>query len=117
MQVKTSNQSGFSLLSVVAVLGIMALLYVGVQGLNRFSAEGENDLVAAPKGSRRTACVMNRQAVSRLLLTWSVTHPGETATIKKLQNSGVHVPGCPEGGKFSVLGKRIECSEHRSDVG
>ncbi len=41
MQVKTSNQSRFSLLSVVAVLGIMALLYVGVQGLNRFSAEGE----------------------------------------------------------------------------
>lgn len=113
MQVKTSNQSGFSLLSVVAVLGIIGLLYVGAQGLSRQSVAVENDLVGATEGSRRTVCVMNRQAISRLLLTWTVTHPGEMATIKKLKESGVHVPGCPEGGKFSIKGELVECTLHR----
>ena len=112
MQMKISNQSGFSLLSVVAVLGIIGLLYVGAQGLSRLSAEGENDLVGATESSQRTVCVMNRQAVSRLLLTWTVTHPDETATIKKLKASGVHVPGCPERGKFSIKGELVECSLH-----
>jgi hypothetical protein len=116
MQRTTSDQSGFSLLSVVAALGILLLLYVGVQGLNRVSEDVKEDLIAAPAGSRRTVCLMNRQAISRLLMTWSVTHPGEKATIAKLQRAGIHVPGCPEDGKFTIHGESIECSIHRSEA-
>lgn len=106
------NSRGFSLVSLVLTVGLLALLYALLVGLNESSRAAEETLMEAPAAGRQTACLMNRMALGRSLLTWEVTHPDERPTPAKLRRSGIEVPSCPEGGIYSFESRGVLCSEH-----
>lgn len=108
------SQRGFSFLSVLLALLVIGLLYfwIGGPGLSPVS-NSVSEAKTVETAGHLLACEMNRRAIEKELLTWSVTHPGEQATIEKLKAAGVYVPACPDGGRFTIRGKTVTCSVHR----
>lgn len=105
------DSRGMSFVSVLAAMLILALLYFGyfrMQGMMNEQSVG----ITAIDASRAVACRTQRQAVEREIDLWSVDHPDESPTLASLERAGVHIPSCPEGGVYSVEGKRLHCSLH-----
>jgi len=103
---------GFSYLSLLGALLIIGLLFYFFLGPTTAGLEKAKQLPAVKKAGQETACSMNRQAIEKAALTWSVTHPGESPSIPKLEQSGIYVPACPEGGKLTIQGNKVICSLH-----
>jgi competence protein ComGC len=106
-------QSGFSFLSILAALLIIGLLYLWIGGPGMSSVSNSVSEAKTVKSSGNLlACEMNRRAIAKELMTWSVMHPGERPTLEKLKAAGVYVPACPDGGKLSIEGKAVICLVH-----
>lgn len=107
------SESGLSFLSILLALLIIGLLYFSIGGPGLSSVENSVSEAKTVKTSGNLlACEMNRKAVEKELMTWSVTHPGERATIEKLRAAGVYIPACPDGGRISIEGRSVICSKH-----
>lgn len=112
------SQRGFGFLSVLLALLIIGLLYfwIGGPGLQSVSHSVSEAKTVKTSGNL-VACSMNRKAIEKELLTWSVTHPGERPTLAKLKAAGVYVPACPDGGTLSIEGGTVVCSLHSRRAG
>ncbi len=112
---RSDLERGFSLLSVLLALAVVGVLYFAVLGPSRAVEEVQppmQDLRAAQAAGQETACQRNRSEIQRSLLTWTVTHPGQTPTLEALRRSGFHVPPCPSGGLLEISGQKMVCSRH-----
>jgi len=106
-----SSEQGSSFVAVLLALLIAAVLYFGYfhfQGAMNEQATGKNALDA----SRAVACRTNRQMIERDIVMWSVDHPDQPPTLAGLEASGLHVPSCPEGGRYDLVGREVRCSKH-----
>ncbi len=93
-------------------LVIAAVLYFGyfrMQG----AMSGRSGGVAALDAGRAVACRSNRRNIEGAITYWAVEHPDDTPTLAALERDGQHVPSCPEGGRYSIVGRSVECSIHR----
>lgn len=106
------SQKGFSLASILAVLVIGGLLYVGYSSLVSVKEGVPGDPTSALSAPRNVACEMNRKALANALLNWTVRNPGREPSLKDLKASGVSVPDCPDGGRFQLTDDKITCSLH-----
>jgi hypothetical protein len=109
------SQKGFSLASILAVLVIGGLLYVGYSSLVAVKEGVPGDPTSALTASNDVACEMNRKALANALLNWTVRNPGREPSLKALKESGVTVPDCPGGGRFQLTDDKITCSLHSRD--
>ena len=105
------SERGMSMISIVAALALMAVLYAGYFNLSDSEStmsKGGDVKVA----SQAMSCSMNRRSVEQAMTRWSITHPDEELTIERMEREGILVKHCPEGGRYSVSGKRLLCSVH-----
>ena len=105
------SERGLGFISVVVTLLIIGALYYGYLGQYGMSEELTRGGVAKTAG-QAIACQMNRQAIERAILTWTMSHPGKQPTLKDLERDGISINRCPEGGRFKVEGKKVACSLH-----
>ena len=105
-------QRGVSLVSLVATLLILGLLYVGFDSLRRSGNPLLESTETALAQSKDVACRLNRIEIERSLLTWTLSHPGRQPTLEGLREAQIHVQPCPEGGELSVQGRQVRCSLH-----
>ncbi len=108
---RMDSERGLGFISVVVTLLIIGALYYGYLGQYGMSEELTRGGVAQTAG-RGIACQMNRQAIERAILTWTMSHPGKQPTLKDLERDGISINRCPEGGRFKVEGKKVACSLH-----
>ncbi len=108
---KVDSERGLAFISVVVALVIIGALYYGYLGQYGMKEELTRGGVVQTAG-RGIACQMNRQAIERAILTWTMSHPGKQPTLKDLENDGISINRCPEGGRFKVEGKKVSCSLH-----
>ena len=105
------GESGLTFVAVLLALLIAAALYFGyfrMQG----AMSGRSGGVAAIDASRAVACRSNRQNIERAITYWAVEHPDDAPSLAALERDGQHVPSCPEGGRYTVVGRAVECSVH-----
>lgn len=107
-----SNQHGFGFVAVLLAMLIAAALYFGYFKMQNATAERSTG-IAAIDASRAVACRTNRQTIERDISFWSVNHPDETPTFEALARDGIHIPSCPEGGHYSLVGLHVACSRHQ----
>jgi competence protein ComGC len=109
----TETQKGFSLVSILAVLVIGGLLYVGYSSLGSTKEAAPGSLSRTMSTSKSLACDMNRKAIESSLLNWTVRNPGKEPSLKDLKASGIPVPECPDGGRLQLQGDKVSCSIHK----
>ena len=105
------SERGFSFISVVVTLLIVGALYYGYLGQGGMNEQITRGGVAKT-AAHGIACQMNRQAIERAIMTWTLSHSGKQPTLKDLENDGIPINRCPEGGRFKVEGKKVFCSLH-----
>jgi len=105
------SQRGSALTSVAALIGLVGLLYVVYINL-QVTGEQATRGMETKALSQGVACMSNRQAIGLSITTWSVTHPGVEPTLEDLQKDGIHIPSCPEGGRYTLEGRKVSCSIH-----
>ncbi len=110
--VGASLERGVSLVSILAVLLILGMIYLGYDTLRRGGPIWAENTAAGLHASAATACRLNRMETERTILTWTISHPGQTVTLEELRKAGLHVPDCPDGGRLELEGRRVLCSLH-----
>ena len=105
------GQSGLTFVAVLLALVIAAALYFGYFRLQG-AMSGRSGGVAAIDASRAVACRSNRQTIERTITYWAVEHPDDAPTLAALERAGQRLPSCPEGGRYSIVGRSVECSLH-----
>lgn len=110
--IELNLQKGVSLVSLVAALVVLGLLYVGYDSLSRSGESAVRTVQAGVATSHATACRMNCRELERTILTWSISHPGVEPTLQRLRADKLNVPDCPDGGRLSVRDKKVVCSLH-----
>lgn len=113
--VRYGGHRGFTLVSLLLVFVAVAALYLIL--LNGGDTPDQPpdprlDIRQARQVGQDTACRGNRRELQRSLLTWSATHPGQSAGLDALREAGFHVPDCPGGGRLSIYGGSVVCSRH-----
>ncbi len=106
------NQRGVGFIAVLLALLIAAALYFGyfkMHSAMRPSGTG----ITAINAATAVACRTNRQNIERDITMWSVNHPNEQPSFAALQAEGIHIPTCPEGGRYDLVGRQVRCSVHR----
>ena len=105
------NQRGVSFVAVLVAMLIAAALYFGYFKLGSGTSERSVGITAIGS-SRAVACRTQRQNIERDITMWSVNHDGETPTFAALEADGHHIPSCPEGGRYELVGREVHCSKH-----
>ena len=110
-QRRSRSERGASFIAVLMAMLIVGALYFGYLKLN--TAKSERAVgIAAIDASRVVACRTNRQTIERSLVMWSVNHPDEAPSLAALEADGIGVPSCPEGGRYELEGRQVQCSKH-----
>jgi Tfp pilus assembly protein PilV len=105
------NQRGLSFVAVLVAMLIAAALYFGYFKMQD-SMSGRSTGMTAINASRAVACRTQRQSIERNIVFWSVNHDGETPTFAALEADGFHIPSCPDGGHYELVGREVHCSKH-----
>ncbi len=108
---RLADQRGIGLLAVLVALLVAAALYVGYFRV-AYSGGRRPVGVQAIDASRALACRTQRQQIERDLVAWTVTHADAVASLEALAADGIRVPGCPEGGRYTLRGQVVSCSVH-----
>lgn len=107
-----TDQRGFGFVAILLALLIIAVLYFGYFKMQNTMSEQRTTAVSSLDASRTVACRANRASIESNIALWQVDHPGEQPTIAKLRASGLHIPTCPSGGHYSIVGTKVHCSIH-----
>jgi hypothetical protein len=110
-RVVLSSETGAGLFAVILAMAIAAALYFGYFQMQGTVEEAKTGM-AAIDGSRSFACRTNRQTIERQIDAWIVNHEGETPRLAGLEADFGPLPTCPEGGVYSLSGRRVRCSKH-----
>lgn len=94
----------------LALMAVLIAMYMREQ--NAPSGASSSPPTNAIARSRGVACQTQRTQLERDLVIWTNDHPDETPSIAALEASGVRVPSCPEGGRYSISGRHVLCSLH-----
>jgi competence protein ComGC len=105
------DQRGFTFVAILLALLIAAALYFGYFRMQS-AMRGGSTAVSAINAARAVACRTNRQNIERAVAMWSVNHPDERPSLAALEAEGSHVPTCPEGGRYELVGRAVHCSVH-----
>jgi hypothetical protein len=62
--------------------------------------------------SHEVACLAQRRQVERDVMMFVASHPDKMPTIVNLEDAGIRVPWCPDGGDYRVERQSVLCSEH-----
>ena len=105
------SERGMSLITILATLAVMAVLYAGYFDLSDSDSTMSRgaELTNASQGM---SCGMNRRSIEQAMMRWSITHPDQQLTIERMEQEGILVKHCPEGGQFTIVGKKVLCSVH-----
>ncbi len=106
-----SDQRGVGFFGVLMALLIAAALYFGYFEMQGATKQRSPALTAMDR-SRAFACRTNRQNIEREIAMWSVNHPGDKPSFTALEADGGRIPLCPDGGRYSLAGRRVRCSIH-----
>jgi hypothetical protein len=107
-----------SVLGGIGILGLLItvaiILYLASKEFQSDPATGVSTQKMAMDRSKGAACSMNRQTLSLGVTRWAINHPGETPTVEALQQAGISVPRCPQGGEYIFVpnSQNIYCTVH-----
>jgi hypothetical protein len=107
------NQRGFGFVSILLTLLILAGLYFGYFKMQGTMGGRHSAGISAINAGHAVACRTQRQQIERDIMMWSVNHPDEPASIAALQQDGLRIPACPEGGRYVLDGRAVHCSVHQ----
>ena len=109
--VRGCEQHGFSFVSLLVTMLVLAVLYLGYFKLQGGTSQRTAGITAID-ARRAVACRTNRQNIERDITFWSVNHSGEAPTLDALARDGLRIPSCPEGGRYSIVDQHVVCSRH-----
>ncbi len=107
------SERGSGFMSVLVTLLIAAALYFGF-GYFQFQNTEANRAgpITALDATREFACRTNRQTIEREITMWLVSHAGDVPSLAQLEEEQGTLPTCPEGGTYSLSGRKVLCSVH-----
>jgi prepilin-type N-terminal cleavage/methylation domain-containing protein len=106
---------GFALVELVLVVIVLSIL-VGWYFREGGSPhqEAASQYQQSMDRSKQTACVASRSAMRSIVLTHTMQNPGQPVTKEALQQAGVNMNLCQEGGEISVSPDgTLLCSIHQ----
>jgi len=99
------------LIPIVVAIAIIGFLLLGY--LNQSRTQAEMGMTrAGRRAGQETACQKTRAALERTVMNWVMNNPGKQVTLRNLQEDGIVITRCPQGGQYSVSGAKIYCSLH-----
>ncbi|MBI4515466.1 MAG: hypothetical protein HY699_06595 [Deltaproteobacteria bacterium] len=105
------REGGFSFVSILLAMLLLAVLYFGYFRLS--SSSGEKGAgIQSLQTSKGIACRTQRQQIERDVQAYSMSHDGPPHSLAELEREGIRVPSCPEGGRYALAGIQITCSTH-----
>ena len=107
----TRNSNGFSFVSILVAMLIIAALYFGYFRLGSTPAEKSVGIQAIDT-SKTVACRTQRQQLERDIQMYEANHDGPPSSLADLEHEGIRIPACPEGGRYALAGKHITCTRH-----
>jgi competence protein ComGC len=105
------SESGAGFFFVLMALLVVAVLYFGYFKMQQQGGERSTG-IAAINNSRAFACRTNRQEIERQITAWEAEHDGEPPTLDALAAEFGRLPTCPEGGTYTLVGRKVKCSKH-----
>ncbi len=108
---RLESQRGLTLIPILVFMSIIALLLLGY--LDQSRTQREMGITGAGRtAGQNMACQKTRQALERAIKSWVMRNPGKEVTLRNLQQDGIVITGCSQGGQYSQSGGKIYCSLH-----
>ena len=101
---------GIGFVTVLLTLLILAVLYFGYFRVQGTSERGTH--IQSLEASKAVACRVQRQQIERDIQMYTASHDGPPQSLADLESAGIHIPSCPEGGQYSLVGTHVVCSVH-----
>ena len=99
------------MIPIVVFMAIVALLLLSY--LDQSRTQREMGMTRAGRtAGQNMACQKTRQALERSVQSWVMRNPGKDVTPRNLQQDGIVITGCPQGGQYSQSGGKLYCSLH-----
>jgi competence protein ComGC len=103
---------GFSFVSVLLALLILAVLYFGYFHLQSATNE-RTTKIQGLEAAKAVACRTQREQLERDVQMYAADHDGPPHSLDDLARAGIPIPSCPEGGHYALVGTHVTCSVHR----
>ncbi len=111
VKAKMESQRGLTLIPIVVFMAIIGLLLLGY--LDQARTQREMGMTrAGRKAGQELSCQKTRRALEQQIMSWVMNNPGKDVTLRNLQEDGIVLTGCPQGGQYSQSGGKIHCSVH-----
>jgi len=111
VKARMGSQRGLSLIPIVVAIAIIGLLIL--TSLHQARTQAEMGMTrAGRRAGQATSCQKTRAALERAVMNWVMNNPGQAVTLRSLQEDGIVITRCPQGGRYSVAGGKILCSLH-----
>ncbi len=111
LKARMESQRGLTLIPIVVFMAIIGLLLLGY--LDQARTQREMGMTrAGRKAGQELSCQKHRQALEQAVRSWVMKNPGKEVTLRNLQEDGIVLTGCPQGGQYSQSGEHIACSLH-----
>lgn len=109
-----SNRRGFYLIGLLMCLVIIGYLTYG--GYFSPNSQGVSTYQNTMNKTNNAECLSNRAALRPTIVTWQMSHTGETPTIEALAKTNINIPKCRDKGVFSInAAGELFCSFHYPD--
>ncbi|HUI26094.1 MAG TPA: hypothetical protein VL403_08410 [Candidatus Kryptonia bacterium] len=109
---KRSSEEGFTFVSILVAVLVLAALYFGYFHFTSVSGERKKGIESI-QAAKDVACRTQRQQIERDVQMYAADHDNPARSLDDLERAGIHVPPCPEGGTYSLRGTHVLCSKHQ----